>query len=100
MGRSCVAPWRQGLGPVLPPARSRLIVPRRQARACADSRGGRADGPQTRARRAEAARLTSRQYDISTFVSKMEQLYDLLHRVSRATHRRGVPGADLEFLAR
>jgi hypothetical protein len=29
----------------------------------------------------------------------MERLYDLLHRVSRATHRRGSSEADLSFLS-
>jgi hypothetical protein len=28
----------------------------------------------------------------------MERLYDLLHRVSRATHRKGVLVSDLSFL--
>ena len=28
----------------------------------------------------------------------MERLYELLHRVSRPTHRKGVLGADLSFL--
>ena len=46
------------------------------------------------------ARVTGQQYDISAFVRKMERLYDILHRVSRPTHRRGVLAADLEFLAR
>jgi len=36
--------------------------------------------------------------DIATFVDKMQRLYELLHRVSRPTHRRGVLGADLSFL--
>ena len=45
-----------------------------------------------------AARLTGRQYDIAAFVRKMERLYDLLHRVSRATRRKGVLEADLSFL--
>jgi hypothetical protein len=32
------------------------------------------------------------------FVRKMERLYDLLHRVSRATKRKGVLASDLSFL--
>jgi hypothetical protein len=28
----------------------------------------------------------------------MEKLYDLLHQVSRPTHRRGILNADLSFL--
>ena len=45
-----------------------------------------------------AARVTGQHYDIGAFVRKMEQLYVLLHRVSRATRRRGVLEADLSFL--
>ena len=41
---------------------------------------------------------TGRQYDIDVFVRKMERLYDLLHRVSRATKRKGVLVSDLSFL--
>ena len=44
------------------------------------------------------ARVTGRQYDIAAFVRKMERLYDILHRVSRATKRQGVLQADLTFL--
>ena len=36
--------------------------------------------------------------DIAAFVRKMERLYDLLHRVSRATHRKGAVLSDLSFL--
>ena len=43
-----------------------------------------------RAARRGGARQPAQQYDIAAFVRKMERLYDLLHRVSRATHRRGV----------
>ena len=56
------------------------------------------DEPALRGRLGDAARVTSRQYDIATFVSKMERLYDLLHKVSRPTHRRGVLDRDLSFL--
>jgi hypothetical protein len=44
------------------------------------------------------ARATGQQYGIAAFVRKMERLYDLLHHVSRPTHRRGVLQADLSFL--
>jgi hypothetical protein len=43
--------------------------------------------------------VSGRQYDIAAFVRKMEQLYELLHRLSRPTHRRGILDADLSFLA-
>jgi hypothetical protein len=56
------------------------------------------DEPETRARLGAAARVSGRQYDIAAFVRKMERLYDLLHRVSRATHRQGAVQADLSFL--
>jgi hypothetical protein len=42
--------------------------------------------------------VTGQQYDIASFVAKMERLYVLLHRVSRVTHRRGILSADLSFL--
>ena len=51
-----------------------------------------------RQRLGAAARQTAQQYSIQTFVDKMEQLYELLHRVSRKTHRRGVLAEDLSFL--
>ena len=38
----------------------------------------------SRAALGATARVTGRQYDIAAFVRKMERLYDLLHRVSRA----------------
>ena len=44
------------------------------------------------------ARETGQQYDIAAFVRKMERLYDLLHRVSRPTHRQRRPRSDLSFL--
>ena len=83
----------------------------------ADRRARRADRAQARRRRAgggagaadrqprgsrAACRCTrastGQQYDIAAFVRKMERLYDLLHRVSRATRRQGVLQADLSFL--
>ena len=58
------------------------------------------DEPDERARLAEGASRTSVDYDITTFVRKMEQLYVLLHRESRATGRRVAETADLSFLTR
>jgi glycosyltransferase involved in cell wall biosynthesis len=83
---------------VLTPDHDALVVPRRDARALASAMVRLIDEPATRVRLSEAARISAAQYDIATFVAKMQRLYDLLHRVSRATHRRGVLGADLSFL--
>ena len=47
-----------------------------------------------------AGRETSREYDISAFVRKMEQLYDVLHRESRARKRHVAEALDLAFLTR
>jgi glycosyltransferase involved in cell wall biosynthesis len=75
-----------------------VIVPKRDARALADGIIRLADEPDTRARLGTAARETGKQYDIAAFVRKMESLYELLHRVSRPSRRKGVLEADLSFL--
>ena len=66
-------------------------MPKRDARALASGLI-RADrrARDTRAACAPRRAETGKQYDISAFVRKMERLYDLLHRVSRATKRQGV----------
>ena len=98
MGRPIVATDADGLVDVLTHDRDALIVPKRNPAALADAIVELRDTPDIRRRLSEAARVTSRQYDIATFVTKMERLYELLHRVSRATRRRGVVDADLSFL--
>jgi glycosyltransferase involved in cell wall biosynthesis len=98
MGRAIVATDADGLVDVLTHERDAIVVPKRDAAALAAAMVRLIDEPETRVRLGEAARLTARQYDIATFVAKMQQLYELLHRVSRATHRRGVLRADLSFL--
>jgi glycosyltransferase involved in cell wall biosynthesis len=98
MGQPIVATDADGLIDVLTDGRDARIVPKRDPRALADAVVELIDDPAARARLSAAARQTARQYDIATFVSKMERLYDLLHRVSRPTHRRGVVAADLSFL--
>ena len=98
MGKPIVATDADGLRDVLAHERNALIVPRRDPAALADAIVRMMDEPQTRARLAQTARVTARQYDINAFVAKMERLYDLLHRVSRPTHRRGVITSDLSFL--
>ena len=98
MGRAIVATDADGLMDVLTHERDAIVVPKRDAAALAAAMVRLIDEPQTRARLGEAARVSARQYDIATFITKMQRLYDLLHRVSRATHRRGVIRADLSFL--
>jgi glycosyltransferase involved in cell wall biosynthesis len=98
MGKSIVATDADGLLDVLTDARDAVIVPKRDARALADGLIRMIDEPDTRARLASNAHETSRQYDIAAFVRKMERLYDLLHRVSRPTHRKGILKEDLSFL--
>jgi glycosyltransferase involved in cell wall biosynthesis len=98
MGKPIVATDADGLVDVLTHDRDAVIVPRRNAAALADALVGLMDDPDRRLRLSAAARVTSRQYDIATFVAKMERLYELLHRVSRPTHRRGVAESDLSFL--
>ena len=99
MGKAIVATDADGLVDVLTTERDAIIVPRRNAAALAAGLIRTIDEPQTRVRLRAAAATTGRQYDIAAFVRKMEQLYELLHRVSRATKRRGVLQADLTFLA-
>jgi glycosyltransferase involved in cell wall biosynthesis len=98
MGKAIVATYADGLIDVLTNERDALIVPRRDARALADGLIRVIDEPPTRERLRAAAFETGKQYDIAAFVRKMERLYDLLHRVSRATHRKGVLVSDLSFL--
>ena len=98
MGKPIVATDADGLVDVLTHDRDALIVPRRNAAALADALVALMDDPDRRLRLSAAARVTSRQYDIATFVAKMERLYELLHRISRPTHRRGVAESDLSFL--
>ena len=100
MGKPIVATDADGLVDVLTDERDAVIVPRRNAGALADAMVRLIEEPATRARLGAAARVSARQYDIATFVSKMEQLYELLHRVSRPTGRRGAAAADLSFLTR
>ena len=98
MGKPIVATDADGLMDVLTHDHDALIVPRRDAASLSSAIIRMIDEPDTRARLGATAHLTGRQYDIAAFVRKMEHLYDLLHRVSRATHRRGVLVSDLSFL--
>ncbi len=97
-GKPIVATDADGLLDVLTHQQDALIVPKRSAAALADAIVRMMDDEGLRNRLGAGARVTGRQYDITAFVRKMERLYELLHRVSRATHRRGVLAADLGFL--
>ena len=98
MGKAIVATDADGLIDVLMPEHDAVIVPKRNARALADGLIRVIDAPHTRERLSAAAFETGKKYDIAAFVRKMERLYDLLHRVSRATKRKGVLVSDLSFL--
>jgi len=93
-----VATDADGLMDVLTAGKDALIVPRHDAGALADAIVTMIDEPATRVRLAQRAFEAGRRYDIAAFVSKMEQLYRLLHQTSRATRRQGVTAADLSFL--
>jgi glycosyltransferase involved in cell wall biosynthesis len=98
MGKPIVATDADGLVDVLTGEHDAVIVPKREAGALANGLIRVIDEPETRARIAANACQTGKQYDIAAFVRKMERLYGLLHRVSRATRRRGALTADLSFL--
>jgi glycosyltransferase involved in cell wall biosynthesis len=98
MGKPIISTDADGLLDILTAERDALIVPRRDATALASRIVWAMDRPDERARLGAAARETGRRYDIDAFVRKMERLYQLLHQVSRASHRRGVLAADLAFL--
>ena len=98
MGKPMVATDADGLLDVLTHDHDALIVPKRDAAALAGAIVRLIDSSEDRARLSVHARVTGRQYDIGTFVRKMERLYEILHDVSRRTRRRGVLQADLSFL--
>jgi glycosyltransferase involved in cell wall biosynthesis len=98
MGKTILATDADGLVDVLTHDRDAIVVPRGNAAALARGMVALMDDEEARRRLGTHARLTGRQYDIRLFVRKMEQLYDLLHRLSRPTHRRGILEADLSFL--
>ncbi len=98
--RPIVATDADGLLDVLTDGENARIVPKRDSAALASAITALIDEPDERARLAEGASRTSVDYDITTFVRKMEQLYVLLHRESRATGRRVAETADLSFLTR
>ena len=98
MGKPIVATDADGLVDVLTDDQDALIVSKRDAAALANAIVRMMDDEPLRNRLASRARVTGQQYDIAAFVRKMERLYELLHRLSRPTHRRGILAADLGFL--
>ncbi len=98
MGKAIVATDADGLLDILERDRTAWVVPRRDARALADAIGHALAHPGQRQAMGARARESSLQYDITTFVRKMERLYTLLHDVSRRTRRRGILAEDLSFL--
>ena len=98
MGKPIVATDADGLVDVLTSEHDAIIVAKRDAQALANGLLRAIDDPHTRERLSIAAYETGKTYDIAAFVRKMERLYDLLHRVSRATRRKGVLVSDLSFL--
>jgi glycosyltransferase involved in cell wall biosynthesis len=97
-GRPIVATDADGLMDVLTSGRDALIVPKRDSDALAGRIVELIDRPDLRAELAARARETARHYDIDAFVGKMERLYAILHRHSRATRRDIARAADLSFL--
>ena len=100
MGRPIVATDCDGLLDILTADSDARIVPRRDAARLAEAILALRLDPETRERLGRQARKTGAAYDIGQFVRKMEQLYELMHEVSRRTHREGVAKADLSFLSR
>lgn len=96
--RPIVATDADGLLEVLTDGRDALIVPKRDSAALADRIVRMIDDAPLRDRLAAGAKQTSGQYDITAFVRKMERLYGILVRESRATKRQVAATADLSFL--
>lgn len=96
--RPIVATDADGLMDVLTDGRDALIVPKRDSEALAGRIVDLIDSPDRRHELALRAGETARHYDIDAFVKKMERLYAILHRHSRATRRDIARAADLSFL--
>ncbi len=99
-GRPIVATDADGLLDVLTDGRDALIVPRRDATALARRIIELIDSPDERARLSAEAARTAVEYDIASFVRKMERLYVMLHDEAEAGRRRVAETLDLSFLAR
>lgn len=97
-GKAIVSTDADGLLDILTSGADARIVPKRDAVALAGAIVALMDDPDERARLAARARQTGERYDIGTFVKRMERLYTMLHRVSKATRRQGIMAEDLSFL--
>jgi glycosyltransferase involved in cell wall biosynthesis len=97
MGKAIVSTDADGLMDILDD-RLAWIVPKRDADALATAIVTAIDDEAGREQKAAAALAAGRQYDIVAFVRKMERLYEILHRTSKATKRQGVLREDLSFL--
>jgi len=98
MGKPIVSTDADGLLDILTADHDAIIVPKRDALALAAKIVWAIDRPSELMRLSAAARITGQRYDIAVFVRRMEQLYTLLHQVSRQTRRRGARDANLSFL--
>ena len=98
MGRPIVATDCDGLLDILTPDTDARVVPRRDADALARAIIELRRDPRARQRLGQQAKETGASYDIDRFVRKMERLYELMHELSRGTHREGMATADLGFL--
>jgi glycosyltransferase involved in cell wall biosynthesis len=97
-GKPLVTTDADGLRDILTPGQDALVVPKRDAAALANGVVNLIETPGLAASLSQGAKLTGAKYDIAVFVRKMERLYEILHRTSRATGRAGVLEADLRFL--
>jgi glycosyltransferase involved in cell wall biosynthesis len=97
-GKAIVATDADGLADILTNGRDALVVPKANGSALADAILALAADPARRGELAHRAAETGREYDIGSFVRKMERLYVILHETSRATRRTGILSADLGFL--
>ena len=98
-GRPIVATDADGLLDILHDGEDSVIVPKRNSAAIAAAVIDLLDDPTRRSMLGAGARKTGAGYDIDAFVRKMEQLYLLMHEISRQTGRTGVATSDLSFLS-
>lgn len=98
-GRPIVASDADGLADILHDGVDAVVVPKRDAEAIASAVVNLLEDRERREALGSRAGITGTEYDIQTFVQKMEQLYLLVHQVSRPTGRMGVASANLEFLS-